>query len=304
MNDLTKKYFNGFPQKDISWFSDDYIKRIDYFVELMETHPSQLLIVDYVSSQLDLLQLFDMGINLKSFTSFGKKKYKNIVEILVRSVRTHELNMGKPFARKFFDYKKNYLTSKISSRFNPGLYKEFFDDVPHYVHNFKIHMQRPGISLSNQFFPTIVELAIQHYFKKEIREAENIFRTSIDIPKVGEGWISETELYYLVKEAFPERLIIQHARPKWLGRQHFDIYFPNEKIAIEYQGVQHSKPVDYFGGKEGYNRIVQNDKKKKEKVQLHDCTLIEVFPNYNFNEVKSKINECLKNEYPNGTADE
>jgi len=28
----------------------------------------------------------------------------------------------------------------------------------------------------------------------------------------------------------------------------FDFYLPNENICIEYDGIQHFKPIDYFGG--------------------------------------------------------
>ena len=45
--------------------------------------------------------------------------------------------------------------------------------------------------------------------------------------QVGEGWVSETKLFYLLQEKFPELEIVQHASPDWLGRQHLDIFFQN-----------------------------------------------------------------------------
>ena len=84
-------------------------------------------------------------------------------------------------------------------------------------------------------------------FQKEIKKnITNEIRVERNLPKIGEGWISETRLYYEIKKAFPKLEVKHHGKPNWLGRQHFDIYFPDLNIAIEYQGIQHQKPVEYF----------------------------------------------------------
>ena len=69
--------------------------------------------------------------------------------------------------------------------------------------------------------------------------------------------MSETELYYLLKDNLSTEEIIHHGKPKWLGRQHVDIWFPKRKIGIEYQGIQHDQPVEYFGGEEGYKKAYE-----------------------------------------------
>ena len=56
---------------------------------------------------------------------------------------------------------------------------------------------------------------------------------------------------------------MQHGRPNWLGRQHFDVGFQEENIAVEYQGAQHDKPVDYFGGEKAFLANRKNLMKKK-----------------------------------------
>lgn len=40
-------------------------------------------------------------------------------------------------------------------------------------------------------------------------------------------------------------------------------FFPNKNIGIEYQGIQHQRPVDIFGGEEGFKYRQELDKKKK-----------------------------------------
>ena len=101
------------------------------------------------------------------------------------------------------------------------------------------------------YVPKIIFEALMNEIKRILRESENIYREEKDIPKVGEGWVSETELYHKIKEAFPNEEVIHHGRPSWLNRQHLDIYFPKRNIGIEYQGEQHDSPIDFFGGEEG-----------------------------------------------------
>lgn len=50
----------------------------------------------------------------------------------------------------------------------------------------------------------------------------------------------------------------------WLGKQHLDFYLPEYNVAIECQGGQHFKPVDVFGGDDGFAKTVALDMKKKK----------------------------------------
>ena len=44
----------------------------------------------------------------------------------------------------------------------------------------------------------------------------------------------------------------------------FDFYLPDNNLVIEYNGKQHYEPVQIFGGKKGFLKQVNRDKKKKE----------------------------------------
>ncbi|WJI08798.1 zinc ribbon domain-containing protein [Methanobacterium sp. CWC-01] len=152
------------------------------------------------------------------------------------------------------------------------------------------------ISIQSYTFnvPYIIVKTLETALKKIIRESENLYREEKGIPRVGEGWVSETELYYKIKEAFPAEKIIHHGRPKWLGRQHLDIYFPKRNIAIEYQGLQHDQPVEFFGGEEAFKKRLELDTRKREICIKNNCYLIHVYPNYDFKTVKNKIKTLLK----------
>lgn len=127
----------------------------------------------------------------------------------------------------------------------------------------------------------------------ELNKPINTLRNRLNLPNIGEGWISETKLYYQLKEYFSNTIVLQHQRPKWLGRQHFDIYFQKENIAIEYQGKQHYEEVSIFGGSEGLKKSQIRDKRKKKLCLENDCILIEVFPNYDFNEVLKELKSAI-----------
>jgi hypothetical protein len=117
------------------------------------------------------------------------------------------------------------------------------------------------------------------------RDAENSVREEMNIPRVGEGWISETELYYALIKAIPEAKVEHHARPSWLGRQHLDIFIPFYGVGIEYQGLQHDSPVEYFGGEEAYQKTKRRDIAKKCACAKNKVKLTEVRPGYNMKEL-------------------
>lgn len=52
-------------------------------------------------------------------------------------------------------------------------------------------------------------------------------------------------------------------RFEWLGRQSLDFYLPDYNIAIECQGGQHFKSVDYFGGERDFIKRIKRDENKK-----------------------------------------
>lgn len=70
--------------------------------------------------------------------------------------------------------------------------------------------------------------------------------------------------------------VIAHGQPRWLGRQHLDIWIPSRLITIEYQGLQHSPTVEFFGGEEAFERTKEQDDRKRSLCQYNDVTLIEI----------------------------
>ena len=126
---------------------------------------------------------------------------------------------------------------------------------------------------------------IESFVAAITREAENTFREERGLPKVGEGWIAETNLYYEIKKAFPEFKVIHHGRPKWLGRQHLDVYIEDISVALEYQGIQHDSPVPFFGGEEAFKLTLKRDLRKKKLCSKNNLKLVFVREGYSLEEV-------------------
>lgn len=81
-------------------------------------------------------------------------------------------------------------------------------------------------------------------------------------------WKAEHAAFLALKTKLPAVEIIQHARPIWLAPQHLDIYLPAHKVAIEYQGEQHYRPIEIFGGTEGFEATVRRDEAKRRLCAL------------------------------------
>lgn len=109
-----------------------------------------------------------------------------------------------------------------------------------------------------------------------LRLAENAVRKRMSVPLVGEGWVSETALFYRVKQMLPDKEVVQHGQPEWLGRQHLDIWLPEFSIAIEYHGIQHFEATDRFGGEEAFRKTQLRDERKRKLCQKNGVRLIEI----------------------------
>ena len=135
----------------------------------------------------------------------------------------------------------------------------------------------------------------QRLIRDYARKAENRLREMMDVPRVGEGWLSETALYHALREAFPETQVIHHGQPKWLSRQHFDIWFPDWAIAVEYHGEQHFRPVDFFGGEKSFVETQRRDKLKADLATTNGTCLIVVTGDMSREAVVNLVNAARAN---------
>lgn len=81
---------------------------------------------------------------------------------------------------------------------------------------------------------------------------------------------------------------------KWLKNNNFnlflDFYLPDYNIAIECQGEQHFKPIDFYGGEEKFKKVLENDLLKISLCNKHNINVLH----------KSNVKNCtskIKNEW-------
>ena len=106
------------------------------------------------------------------------------------------------------------------------------------------------------------------------RAIENAIRAEKGLPKIGEGWVSETILYQMIKHLFPDDRVIFHYRCPELNRLELDIFVSEKNIAIEYQGIQHYEPVGFWGGEEAFKKQVRRDVRKAKLCQELGITMV------------------------------
>lgn len=142
-------------------------------------------------------------------------------------------------------------------------------------------------SLFDKDFNLFSQLYLQDIYNKSI--LEYCSKNNIDIsPK----WKSEYELFLIIKNNYNTQVIHQYS-PKWLGRLIFDVYIPEYNIAIEYQGIQHYKPISIFGGEIGFNDTKRRDRMKYKLCQKNGCLLIYHKFSDDVNDILIKIDEAI-----------
>ena len=223
----------------------------------------------------------------KLLNEFYESKGENIVENFVNKFNLSEL------LEDDFNLLKRIIANETTYQLWKSWYIKDKNEAQDDKRTLFLGASDRSLEVQYIYIPSIVSIATHSLLQELIREAENLIRENKGLPKVGEGWLSETELYTNLMQSFQKDYIVHHGRPEWLNRQHFDIYFPDKNIAIEYQGEQHNKPIDYFGGEESFKKQQELDERKKHLCLVNKCELIYVYEGYDYDELISKIENIL-----------
>lgn len=243
-------------------------------------------------------------------TQFGRDNISNIIPYINIKLGEYEKEKGSRFFDLFFINGEMYpkkddsflarlgISNKsnqplpFNERYDVDYYKQFYLSESEFEFYKDIDSQGTNLDF-NPIMTHVVEKAIFNQFRLMIKHSEDLYRESIGMPKIGEGWISEMDLYYKIKMGFENFNVIPHGSPKWLGRQHLDVYLPELNIGIEYQGAQHYEPIDFFGGEEAFIKNIERDIRKRELCAINDCKLIYVTIGYDFSVVKKQIDDII-----------
>ena len=120
--------------------------------------------------------------------------------------------------------------------------------------------------------PMMREATVEH--RKAVRsKMKEEAKQSLGIRTGSKG---ENDLYQEVCRAYPGEDIIRNWHPDWLEGLELDVYLPGRKLAFEYQGEQHYRPVAHWGGEENLAAQKERDEKKRRLCQENGVRLVEV----------------------------
>lgn len=117
--------------------------------------------------------------------------------------------------------------------------------------------------------------------------------------------VSETKLYDFINNNL-DCEVDREYKPSWLNGKSIDIYVPSLKIGIEYQGIQHFEPVEYFGGIKRFIRDCENDRDKYKEckengVKLYYFSYLKNLPKHYiakiYDDENKLLNEIKNNDY-------
>lgn len=76
----------------------------------------------------------------------------------------------------------------------------------------------------------------------------------------------------------------------------YDFYLPDLNILIEYDGEQHFRPVEYWGGIKGFEKRLMHDKEKSILADANNMYLIRI-PYTKFNNIEKFLNSKIRQIY-------
>ncbi len=96
-------------------------------------------------------------------------------------------------------------------------------------------------------------------------------------------WLNNNEVKYSFQHVFKECKDVR-VLP-------FDFYIPSLNMAIEYDGIQHFEPKDFFGGEESFNKLKKHDSIKSNYCMENNIRLLRI-PYFQYDEIEN----ILENE--------
>ena len=202
-------------------------------------------------------------------------------EMQLKTMNNIELNkkkFGNDFYEKnFYNFKTIEGIEKNKLRFNYSI--DFFDlSIMEYINKIYYYRLLDNYCLISYDTDNDFMFNEELYSKEHKKLFKNQIREEFGFKKIGEQWVRETKLYNTIKDIMKKYdvKVYQHYSPDYLKGQHYDVYFQfgNNKIAIEHQGQQHFKPIDYFGGEDNFKKTIKNDRKKKSKSTRNKVSLL------------------------------
>lgn len=115
--------------------------------------------------------------------------------------------------------------------------------------------------------------AIQKKSKQIQKETDELYTSMLLEKRVKTKWGNEYHLFELINKYNCHTQYQYHSG--WLGKQSLDIYISDCKIGVEYQGEQHYKAIDIWGGEAALKENQIRDLRKKNLCAENGVLLLE-----------------------------
>ena len=229
---------------------------------------------------------------------------KNIQDFIMESKKIH----GDKYDYSFSEYKNNMTKLKIlcpthgifEMRPNDHLSKkagcrkclsysyEKFVNEAKYIHNDRYDYSLVDIIGNNKKVKIICP--IHGIFKQSVNN--HILGSGCPICKISKGelfikkFLDDNNFEYVREKTFKDCI-----NKKMLP---FDFYLPKQNLCIEFDGEQHFKEINYFGGKTNFEEIKKRDEIKTKYCEDNNIKLLRLHKNnieylYEYLGIKNKI---------------
>lgn len=125
---------------------------------------------------------------------------------------------------------------------------------------------------------------VQRIRKSVCDHAAEKLREHYQFPRFKKWLQRETVLFLNLRSIFRSQEVIRHAKPAFLGGLELDIWIPNERLGVEFQGAQHLQPMEHFGGDVAFQKVQERDARKMKLCQRNGVRLVYFFETDDLNE--------------------
>lgn len=264
-------------------FEDD--SSINYKIYVEENNIEILVLLDYLKKDLPAFKIYNISVkDLYHFMLKDDYFYENIVPHYKKSIEKHENKENNYYFK--MQHVCNMIFEEIKRKYNLS-----FEEVMSLLNKKYLNKELLCEKLLNDFFIKLRNEKNEDYrqlrAREEYGEAPQYYKKYVlKLDDNTTRWKSEKLLYDIVSSMYPDA--IYQYRNKWLVKQSLDIFIPSINTAIEYQGIQHYKQVNYFGDETDFSERKQNDEIKKELCENNNVMLIEWLYNDPISEILLK----------------
>ena len=277
---LLNKYVNSHTKIQCKCKKDGYEWETLPFSLLEGSNCPRCVNCEHRTNEAFLEELYNINKNIRPLTKFKKVNDKITCECIICNniwdTTPHSLLSGKGCPKCGYEHAK-MLTRKSHDKFINELYEKNKDIeiIGTYINS------KTKIKCRCKLCGNIWEAIPNNLLHNSgcpvcnISIGENIIKNCLLSMKI--NYISQYRFYDL--------------RGINNGVLSYDFYIPDYNLLIEYQGEQHEKANNFFGGERQLDVQLEHDKRKREYAKNHNIKLLEIWY-YDFN----NIEEILKSQ--------